>query len=310
MATTSTQALVDDGHIDLEGCRLMQKEEFEVLESIYPEYISSQTQEATLRLEVPIELGSSTSVIISEPRSPQPSANGLLAKKSTVQTVTLAVLPPLLLNITLPPSYPLFDPPQIISIRATHVWLPNATLLLREALLEMWQAGEPVIYNWIEYIRTGEFLAKLNLRTPSHDDLVLRTWHGPLDKCPIAQYEDLALEYINAKEGSTARATLERRFGKANILRLVATYREEKANLEWFKSSTTMCPGCRCYIEKTMGCNHMTCWKCSQHFCYRCGDRLNPDHPYTHFSNALTPCYNQLFDVIDVDPEDWEPIVD
>ncbi|CAA7264695.1 unnamed protein product [Cyclocybe aegerita] len=465
-------APVYDSHIDIEGCRSMQKEEFEVLESIYPEYISSQTQEAIIRLEVPVEFGSSTSVIISEPPSPQRSAHELSTKKPTVQTVSLAVLPPLLLHIALPPSYPLFDPPRINSIRATHVWLPNATLLLHEALVEMWQAGEPVLYNWIEYIRTGEFLAKLNLRSSSHDDLVLlshpaprvltplliaydessqsnrfsqnsfpcsicltclkgskclqlackhifcrscledfwnmcieegdisrvgcadqecvkkgseaneedvarivsqanlerwrwlkekrsyerdptivhcpvavcqapvpkpsdvesesgwnrlrecprcnftfcafcrRTWHGPLDKCPIAQYEDLALEYINAKEGSASRSTLEWRFGRANILRLVATYREEKANLEWFKSSTTMCPGCRCFIEKTMGCNHMTCWKCSQHFCYRCGDRLNPDHPYTHFSNAQTPCYNQLFDVIDVDPEDWEPIVE
>lgn len=52
----------------------------------------------------------------------------------------------------------------------------------------------------------------------------------------------------------------------------------------------------------------MTCWKCSQHFCYRCGVHLNPTQAYAHFSIAGTPCFNQLFDVIDVDPADWEPM--
>lgn len=50
----------------------------------------------------------------------------------------------------------------------------------------------------------------------------------------------------------------------------------------------------------------MTCWKCLQHFCYRCGVRLKADSPYEHFSNPQLGCYNQLFDVIDVPEEDWE----
>jgi len=137
-----------------------------------------------------------------------------------------------------------------------------------------------------------------------------RTWHGPLDKCPIAQYEYLALEYLGAEEGSPERAQLERRFGRTNIRRLVATYEEEKANLQWLKASTMMCPGCQCHVEKTMGCNHMTCWKCSQHFCYRCGTRLNADSPYSHFSNPALRCYNQLFDETDVAEEDWEVDLD
>jgi len=81
--------------------------------------------------------------------------------------------------------------------------------------------------------------------------------HGPLDKCPIAQYEDLALDYLGAEAGSEKRAILERRFGKVNLRRMVATYQEEKANMEYLKSSTTMCPGCRCNVEKNMGCNHV-----------------------------------------------------
>jgi hypothetical protein len=95
---------------------------------------------------------------------------------------------------------------------------------------------------------------KLAAETP-YIKLIIR--HGPLDKCPIAQYEDLALAYLAAQEGSEERDKLERRYGKANIRRLVAAYEEEKANMEWLKKSATMCPGCQCYVEKTRGCNHV-----------------------------------------------------
>src|SRR6266571_8705169 len=81
--------------------------------------------------------------------------------------------------------------------------------------------------------------------------------HGPITHCAIAQYEPLAKEYIEAPEGSAKRRQLEFRFGKVNIKRLVATYQEEQANLELLKSSTTICPGCQCYVEKNTGCNHV-----------------------------------------------------
>jgi len=456
-----------DDASDIEECLSMQKEEFEVLESIYPEYVSSRSLDGTLKLEIPIELPSSKSVIISEPSSSVASATPLPERKPTVLSISLSALPPLLLHIILPPSYPMRLPPEIGSIRASHLWLPEIDRL-EVALLEMWQAGEPLLYNWVEYIRTGDFLEKMNLlSSTNHDVIVLshpaprliapllssydissqssqfaqnsypcsicltwlkgskclqlvckhifcrscledfwkmcieegdvnrvgcpdpecvkkgseageeevarvvtepelkrwrwlkekrnierdptivhcpvavcqapvskptdvdtesgwsrlrqcprcaftfcafcrRTWHGPLDKCPIAQYEYLALEYLEAEEGSEERRKLERRFGKANMRRLVTTYEEEKANLQWLKSSAMMCPGCQCYVEKTLGCNHMTCWKCSQHFCYKCGNRLNAGEPYQHFSNPGIGCYNQLFDTVDVEEEDWE----
>ena len=41
----------------------------------------------------------------------------------------------------------------------------------------------------------------------------------------------------------------------------------------------------------------MTCSKCSQHFCYRCGARLRPENPYEHFSaNPMSKCFGKLFD--------------
>jgi len=41
-------------------------------------------------------------------------------------------------------------------------------------------------------------------------------------------------------------------------------------NEGWIASNTQMCPRCRAPIQKTAGCNHMTCTVCSNHFCWVC----------------------------------------
>ncbi|PPR01177.1 hypothetical protein CVT24_006053, partial [Panaeolus cyanescens] len=410
------------GQEDIDQCQLLQKEEYEVLESIYPEFISSTTADAILKLEVPVEFSGSKTTLISESTLASITPDDIPQKKATLQVISIDALPPLLLQLTLPPSYPLFKPPEIVSIRAMHTWLPDVSAL-HPILLEMWQPGDGILYTWIEFIRTGEFLNNLKLLSTANDETILlphpaprviapllqgydessksnhfaknsypcsicltslkgakclqlscghifcrscledywkmcieegdisrvvcpdpecvkqakeageeevarvvtetelqrwkwlrdkrdierdptvvhcpvavcqtaipkpqdmdpdsdaesswnrlrqcpkcgfsfcafcrRTWHGPLDKCPIAQYEEIALEYLAAEEGSQTRVTLEKRFGRANIRRLVATYEEEKANLQWLEQSTMMCPGCRCHVEKTLGCNHV-----------------------------------------------------
>ncbi|XP_075939810.1 E3 ubiquitin-protein ligase RNF217 [Anarhichas minor] len=33
------------------------------------------------------------------------------------------------------------------------------------------------------------------------------------------------------------------------------------------------CPRCRIHIQRTEGCDHMTCTQCNTNFCYRCGER-------------------------------------
>lgn len=91
---------------------------------------------------------------------------------------------------------------------------------------------------------------------------------------------------------------MERRYGRKNLLKLKAAYEEEKANQDWLKGKTQSCPNCPSKVEKSMGCNHMTCSHCMTHFCYLCGTRLNPAQPYVHFNTRATPCYNRLFDGI------------
>lgn len=51
----------------------------------------------------------------------------------------------------------------------------------------------------------------------------------------------------------------------------------------------------------------MTCARCGQHFCYRCGEKLHASNPYQHFSTPGHPCFSKLFDYQSIENE-WEPI--
>lgn len=65
------------------------------------------------------------------------------------------------------------------------------------------------------------------------------------------------IKYLGLKEGSEAKITLQRRFGKNNLERLARQYEEERANREWLDKSTMACPGCGVHTEKSAGCNHV-----------------------------------------------------
>eukprot|EP01132_Coremiostelium_polycephalum_P008349 gene8349-10255_t len=47
------------------------------------------------------------------------------------------------------------------------------------------------------------------------------------------------------------------------------------ADLAWIYGNTTLCPRCKWPIQKNQGCDHMTCSKCHNSFCYRCGGNYN-----------------------------------
>lgn len=98
---------------------------------------------------MPIELGAAHSIELFKPVGSEER-----------EKLFLSILPPILLQIVLPPSYPSHCPPAIVSIRATHPWLSD-TSSLNDFLVKMWKPGEAVLYLWIEYIRSGDFLRDL-----------------------------------------------------------------------------------------------------------------------------------------------------
>ena len=78
---------------------------------------------------------------------------------------------------------------------------------------------------------------------------------------------------------------------------------EEKASEEYLKRHSTACPTCDARCQKTMGCNHMICFKCNSHFCYLCSAWLDPDNPYKHFNTLWTPCHMRLWELEEGDGE-------
>ena len=144
--------LLMDHHVDLDSS--LRDEELQILRSIYPEYISSLTED-TLRLEVPIELGTSRMVRCVD------NAGGP-SNREYETNIQLTHLPPVLLNIKLPPHYPTEECAAISSIHVTHSWLPDI-IRLTELLQAMWAVGEGILYKWVEFIQSGDILVALDL---------------------------------------------------------------------------------------------------------------------------------------------------
>ncbi|KAK5702902.1 hypothetical protein LTR97_003848 [Elasticomyces elasticus] len=72
--------------------------------------------------------------------------------------------------------------------------------------------------------------------------------------------------------------------------------KEEKASYDYIRANTSPCPTCDSPTQKTMGCNHMSCFQCKTHFCYLCSAWLDGANPYQHFNKPGTPCFNMLWE--------------
>lgn len=83
---------------------------------------------------------------------------------------------------------------------------------------------------------------------------------------------------------------------------------EEKATAEYLALHSSACPTCDAPCQKTMGCNHMICFKCRTHFCYLCSSYLMESNPYQHFNDKHNPCYMRLWELEGGDDEN-APVV-
>ncbi|CAK7267095.1 hypothetical protein SEPCBS119000_002364 [Sporothrix epigloea] len=85
---------------------------------------------------------------------------------------------------------------------------------------------------------------------------------------------------------------------------------EDKASLEYLAHHTTPCPTCAAPAQKTMGCNHMICFRCNTHFCYLCSSWLDSNNPYRHFGEGpdgrRTGCFQRLWELEEGDEGDGD----
>ncbi|KAJ8092740.1 hypothetical protein PM082_007069 [Marasmius tenuissimus] len=67
---------------------------------------------------------------------------------------------------------------------------------------------------------------------------------------------------------------------------------QDRLNSEWAKGAgVKRCPKCQVWIEKTEGCNHMSC-KCGAHICWVCMGTFEAQTIYGHMSRAHGGCFD------------------
>ncbi|SPO25967.1 related to ring finger protein 14 [Ustilago trichophora] len=122
-----------------------------------------------------------------------------------------------------------------------------------------------------------------------------RSWHGPTS-CPVSFQSELIKRYLSLPASSPDRALMEQKFGRKTLETMARKYEEEQQTQQWLSDYTTPCPTCGIAIEKSYGCNHMTCKSCQTHYCYLCGKPISSQNPYLHFNTPGYECYHRLFD--------------
>lgn len=138
--------------------------------------------------------------------------------------------------------------------------------------------------------------------------LCRQTWHGvaPCKLLP-GDLKDLHKTWESLDEAE--RKLLSSQYGGQKKLEVAF---QEFESQQWVEVNAKRCPCCSSKIQKTEGCNKMTCTQCMRHFCWLC-DSLLPKHdPYSHFRvgalNRNSVCAGRLFEGLQRgfdDDEDW-----
>ncbi|XP_054163551.1 E3 ubiquitin-protein ligase RNF14-like [Oppia nitens] len=127
------------------------------------------------------------------------------------------------------------------------------------------------------------------------------TYHG-VDPCNIfrdaEQRKIIVAKYTEADDAE--KSELEKLYGKKQLAEAI----EQAATDKWMEDMAKRCPHCKATIEKSDGCNKMSCWRCNTYFCWLCLETLPVTQPYSHFSNPASKCYNQLFLGVNMDIDD------
>eukprot|EP00094_Tigriopus_californicus_P008652 TCALIF_08340-PA protein Name:"Similar to RNF14 E3 ubiquitin-protein ligase RNF14 (Homo sapiens)" AED:0.05 eAED:0.05 QI:59/0.85/1/1/1/1/8/113/640 len=118
-------------------------------------------------------------------------------------------------------------------------------------------------------------------------------FHG-VEPCKMKSQENMKIIKMYREANPAGKVILEKRYGKRQLTVMV----DEFQSLTYLEDNTKRCPKCGTPIQKSEGCNKMTCNKCNTHFCYICGDKISHINPYTHFNVAGSDCAGRLFEGI------------
>lgn len=132
----------------------------------------------------------------------------------------------------------------------------------------------------------------------------LHSWHGNANSCRSVvstriPAEDLQLWIDNEDPESLTRKNLAFRYGRRAMELAVEEYQSDQLFEQLVQSNESdivRCPGCSLPIQRSDGCNKMTCSRCLTMFCNICGTILSKQDPYAHFNDPACDCYGRLFE--------------
>jgi E3 ubiquitin-protein ligase RNF14 len=146
------------------------------MQSVYPEYTTrcegpqaDQTSPVTIRLEVPVDFDGERDVEIALEDSV--SGDGGESPHQQLATLQLSNLPPLLITLLLPPTYPLRVSPLLIHFHSTNSYLRAEDVeTIHKKLMDIWEedldAGTGTLWRTCEWLRSGTFLEDIGLAEP------------------------------------------------------------------------------------------------------------------------------------------------
>jgi len=124
--------------------------------------------------------------------------------------------------------------------------------------------------------------------------LCKHSWHG-MGPCKLLPQDLKDLHEVWGTLDEAEKITVGKQYGGRRKLELAF---EEYESLKWVDKNSKQCPVCTAHIQKTDGCNKMTCTKCMNNFCWLCDTHLPKHNPYSHFKiglNNRSLCVGRLF---------------
>jgi E3 ubiquitin-protein ligase RNF14 len=124
-------------------------------------------------MEINVDLEVPRTVVIENDGSALTPGMTDLGATAPPERLLLSTLPAILLEFSLPPNYPISNGPEIKSLHVTNNWLAESARM-RHRLQEMFQPGDGVLYDWMEWIRTAKFLEEMGFIVNEDGEDVVR----------------------------------------------------------------------------------------------------------------------------------------
>ncbi|KAG7203800.1 hypothetical protein KM043_013817 [Ampulex compressa] len=115
-------------------------------------------------------------------------------------------------------------------------------------------------------------------------------YHG-IEPCKVNSVEKKQLVLAYQEASSEEKLLMQQRYGKKTLQMLTENFMSE----HWINDNTKTCPRCNIAIQKSEGCNKMTCWRCDTFFCWLCGTVLQHKNPYSHYNTPYSECTGKLY---------------